>query len=189
MLICTLEAVTFYIIFQSIFLFYGYCCTELEQKRLALISKPLQEQLLTVELCEENRSIIVRNIVKKLYSHEALDMYFSSPAVSGGEAVEAINMMGSDTALITFKDPQGWIVVYIVKSCKHCQMKVDSSLGVREFAKTPPPHPTQLCPFRGLVQTICGNHNVIVTLSFNLPPSPQRHNDAKVSTDSLDKPP
>ena len=100
--------------FSVDFPFYGYCCTELEQKRLALISKPLQEQLLTVELCEENRSIIVRNIVKKLYSHEALDMYFSMPAVSGGEAVEAITMMGSDTALITFKDPQGWIVVYIV---------------------------------------------------------------------------
>ena len=74
------------------------------------MSKPLQKQLLTVELCEANRSIIVRNIVKKLYSHEALEMYFSSPSLSGGEAVEAINMMGSDTALITFKDPQGWIV-------------------------------------------------------------------------------
>ena len=66
-----------------------------------------------MELCEENRSIFVRNIVKEHYSHEALDVHFSSPSLSGGEAVEAINMMGSDTALITFKDPQGWIVVYI----------------------------------------------------------------------------
>ena len=71
------------------------------------MSKPLQDQLLTVEVCKENRNIIVRNIVKSLYSPEALDMYFSAPSVSGGEAVEEIKLMASDTALVTFKDPQG----------------------------------------------------------------------------------
>ena len=75
------------------------------------MSKPLQKQQLRVELCEANRSIIDGNTVRKLHSHEALDMSFNSPSMSGGEAVEAISMTGSDTALITTKDPQGWIVV------------------------------------------------------------------------------
>ena len=99
-----------YIVFLLVFLSYDYCCTELKQKCLILMSSPLHEKLLTVELCEKNRSIIVRNTAKKLYSHEALDMYFSSPLRSGGEVVEAISIMGSDTALTTFKDPRGSIV-------------------------------------------------------------------------------
>ena len=93
--------------------FYFYECysADLKQKRLTLVSKPLQNQSLTVELCEENRSIVVRNISRSLYSHDALDMYFNSSTISGGEAVEAINIMGSDTALVTFKDPQGVIML------------------------------------------------------------------------------
>ena len=62
-----------------------------------------------MDLCEENRSIVVRNIGKSFCNREGLEMYFNTPSLSGGGATEAITMLGLDVACVTFKDPQGWM--------------------------------------------------------------------------------
>ena len=72
-----------------------------------LTSKKVNGQILSLERCEVNCSIIVSNISKKAFcSEEALGEYFQSKH-SGGRDVECVEMLGPNEAKVTFKDPTG----------------------------------------------------------------------------------
>ncbi len=77
---------------------------ELSEMMKKLTSKKVRKQMLTVERCEANCSIIIRNISKKTFANkDSLEMYFEHKKTGGGEdMVESVVMLGENSAKITF---------------------------------------------------------------------------------------
>ena len=78
-----------------------------------LKSKPLKSACIEAELCQVTSSIRVSNITQR-YEEDFIQMYFENPRKSGGGEVTSVELLGNGEAVVTFNDPKGKKLRYIM---------------------------------------------------------------------------
>ena len=78
-----------------------------------LKSKKLKGASIEAELCRVTSSIRVSNITER-YEEDFIQMYFENPRKSGGGEVTSVELLGNGEVVVTFKDPKGKKLRYIM---------------------------------------------------------------------------
>lgn len=89
---------------------------ELDEMVKKLAKKKIKKQNLIIERCEVNCCIVFANIKENFANEDALEMYLEQKkSGAGDEMVESIEMLGSNSAKVTFVSPAGMChVLYYV---------------------------------------------------------------------------